>query len=219
MRVTHVTASGPCGRVRWADDLQRIVAERAQAGHTAAEIGKDLGVSPKAVGNLKARLRQRGWQVKMRQPRQVEWTEAMDAALRAAVEAGRRVAVVAAEIGVSAMSARRRIDALGLTAAARRVSIRPEQQALMRRVARKEGQAPRLPRHPMPEHGLGRAFPHRVTIADLRLTTCRFPTWANDAEPRPAEAFYCGAPVEPGKTYCPDCRGFVFAPRAQGRVG
>jgi len=219
MRVAGVRPSGPSGRIRWTEDMQRMVAERTRAGHTAAEISRDIGVSPNAVSNLTARLRQRGWQVTVRRSHRVDWTEAMDAALRAAVDAGRRVAEVAAEMGITPMAARRRIAALGLTAAARRGSIRPEQKALLRRVAQRAGQAPRLPRHPMPERGIARQFPHRVTIADLRLTTCRFPTWANDAEPRPAEAFYCGAPVEPGKTYCPDCRAFVFAPRAQGRVG
>lgn len=219
MRVEQVRLSGPAGRIRWTDDLQRIVAERTLAGHTAAEISQTLGVSPNAVSSLAARLRQRGWQVQARRPDQIRWTGEMDAGLAAAVTAGRRVAEVAAEMGITPMAARRRIAALGLTAAARRGSIRPEQQALLRRVAQKGGGAPRLPLHPMPERGIARQFPHRVTIADLRFTTCRFPTWANDAEPRPAEAFYCGAPVEPGKTYCPECRAFVFAPRAQGRVG
>ena len=219
MSVTHVTASGPAGRIAWTDDLQRMVAERTLAGHTAVEISRDLGVSPNAVTGMTTRLRQRGWQVQARRPDQIRWTGEMDAGLAAAVTAGRRVAEVAAEMGITPMAARRRIAALGLTAAARRGSICPEQQALMRRVAQRAGQAPRLPRHPMPERGIARQFPWRVTIADLRLTTCRFPTWANDAEPRPDEAFYCGAPVEPGKTYCPECRAFVFAPRAQGRVG
>lgn len=214
-----VRAKGAAMRVVWTDEMRRLVRDRTAAGWSVSEIAAEIGVSSTAVSHVLHQMRTRGCERQRAPGRMIDWTHDMDEALRGGLAAGRRVADVAKQIGVPRGAIYRRISALGLCRQARLVTVWPEQTGLVRRMRQRAAKPPRPPQHAMPARGLGRDFTHRVTIVDLRLTTCRFPTWANDAEPRPDEAFYCGAPVEPGKTCCPDCRGFVFAPLAQGRVG
>ena len=64
----------------------------------------------------------------------------------------------------------------------------------------------------------------RLSLVELRDTTCKFPLWVDRAPaPGPDERAYCGAPVPlpgPGERqvpYCGACRLRAFAPREQRR--
>lgn len=214
----EMRVSGPAGRLIWTDDMRRRVVDETNAGRTTEDIGRDMGVTAAMVTNVRSQMRSRGLSVRYESAPAIVWTAEMDEAVRAGLLAGQRVRDVAGVCGVRPKDIHNRAAALGLTEAARRARVKLEQQAMVRRVARKAEKEPHPPHHPMPERGIARDFPHRITLTGLTLTTCRYPTWPHAAQPRPDDAFYCGAPIAPGAVYCPDCRGFVFVPRAQGRV-
>lgn len=42
----------------------------------------------------------------------------------------------------------------------------------------------------------------RVTLFDLRESSCRFPLWHDSARPPIEQRFYCGARIDPAQSYC-----------------
>lgn len=85
----------------------------------------------------------------------------------------------------------------------------PPAKTYARKPRVKAGPAAPTPRVAVKPAAVVTWFPKRLTIMELRETSCRWPTWANNAAFK--DKLYCGLETLPGLPYCAHCRALSIS--------